>query len=765
MTINIGIDTGGTFTDAVVYDTIAKRVLAKAKARTTKENLAFGIAEALGGLPKRYFAGGTFTDAVVYDTIAKRVLAKAKARTTKENLAFGIAEALGGLPKRYFGQARLLVLSTTLATNACVENKGSRSKLVLIGTNESVLRRINASAKYGIRDEAVLCIPTQETLADGTVGVPPWDEIIASNEDWFADADALAICERNAINNGAVCEHEAERILSDRINVPIVKACDLAKHLNMMERGATALLNARLLPVIEDFVHAVDQCLEHRATTTPPMILRSDGGIMQASLSKSRPVETILSGPAASVQGARELSDQTSCMVVDMGGTTTDLALIDSGKPQMDGKTHIGSWRTQVEGVRVDTFSLGGDTRIVFKDGRLDLSTRRVEPISSAAQKYPELLRKLRELADRPIKTQLPLFEALYLIRTPSEEKALSGSESAIIETLRKGPVLLDQVDLFALNVEKLESEGYVMRCGFTPTDAMHVKGDFSCYESEAAILCARYIAEALPSCPDGFDGATRVCNMVYDLVEHNLFVGILSSLITRRYPSLADDESAETLERLVELQWENARDTVSGKSYFSLVPEIDIPLVGLGAPTHIFLPPVARDLGAVWMIPDHAEVANPLVGLGAPTHIFLPPVARDLGAVWMIPDHAEVANAVGAAAAHVSATSAVAVMPVYDSFGITGYTVHSRRCVDRFATRKEAIDTAKSHARQEAAHDAVDRGASNEVEVLIDITENTTSAGDGQVLDLGTTTTSAGDGQVLDLGTTVTARIDCTIA
>lgn len=60
MTINIGIDTGGTFTDAVVYDTIEKRVLAKAKARTTKENLAFGIAEALGGLPKRYFVKRVF---------------------------------------------------------------------------------------------------------------------------------------------------------------------------------------------------------------------------------------------------------------------------------------------------------------------------------------------------------------------------------------------------------------------------------------------------------------------------------------------------------------------------------------------------------------------------------------------------------------------------------------------------------------------------------------------------------------------------------
>ena len=52
---------------------------------------------------------------------------------------------------------------------------------MLIGTNESVLKRINASAKYGIQDEAVLCIPTQETFTDGTVGVPPWDDIIAAH--------------------------------------------------------------------------------------------------------------------------------------------------------------------------------------------------------------------------------------------------------------------------------------------------------------------------------------------------------------------------------------------------------------------------------------------------------------------------------------------------------------------------------------------------------------------------------------------------------
>ena len=658
--------------------------------------------------------GGTYTDAVVFDTESKRVLAKSKARTTKEDLSLGIAEAFDKLPAEYFGKVQLVVLSTTLATNACVEGKGSRSKLVLMGTNESVLRRINAAEKYGLSKEAVLCVPMTSSFDGGSVEHPNWDALIASHEEWFADADAFAVCERNAVNNGATCEHEAERVLAERFSVPVVLAIDLAKHLNMMERGATALLNARLLPVIEEFLRAVDGCLIARGISRSPMILRSDGGIMRTSLSKDRPVETILSGPAASVCGASELATGSSCMVVDMGGTTTDLALVLSGKPQMDDKTRIGSWRTQVEGVRVDTFSLGGDTRVVFKDGSLDLSSRRVEPISAAVMKHPMLLDKLKALAARPTKGQLPLFEALYLVKEPADKTTLTDQECATIADLRQGPVLLDQVDLFALNVERLESEGYIMRCGFTPTDAMHVKGDFDLYNTEAARLCAEYIAGALPCCPDGATGIEWVCNEVYELVEHRMFTNILRSFIIRRYPELSDGNEANMLDRLVELQWQRARED-DGDSYFSLGFSIDVPLVGMGAPIHLFLPKVARLLGARYEIPEHAEVAN----------------------------------AVGAAAARVTACARVTVMPVYDSFGIVGYRVHTARDVVRAATRDEALALAREAARAEAYAEALDRGSAPDASVEIEESENTSRAGDGQIL---------------DLGTIVTAHVDCTI-
>ena len=83
--------------------------------------------------------GGTYTDAVIYDFDKKEVLAKGKTLTTKENLETGIGNALDMLPYALIKQAEVLSLSTTLATNACVENKGGRAKVVLVGTSDKVL--------------------------------------------------------------------------------------------------------------------------------------------------------------------------------------------------------------------------------------------------------------------------------------------------------------------------------------------------------------------------------------------------------------------------------------------------------------------------------------------------------------------------------------------------------------------------------------------------------------------------------------------------
>ena len=105
--------------------------------------------------------GGTYTDAVIVDMAGERpkVLAKAKSLTTKGDLTRGIGSAIDALPKEQLARVEHAAISTTLATNACVEGKGGRAKLILIGSTDEVLHRIDAFGTFGIPYSDVLTLP------------------------------------------------------------------------------------------------------------------------------------------------------------------------------------------------------------------------------------------------------------------------------------------------------------------------------------------------------------------------------------------------------------------------------------------------------------------------------------------------------------------------------------------------------------------------------------------------------------------------------
>lgn len=184
--------------------------------------------------------GGTYTDTVIYDFDKKEVLAKGKTLTTRENLETGIGNALDMLPHELAKQAAVLSLSTTLATNACVENKGGRAKAILIGTSDKVLRSIDAETVYGLRPEDVLCLDVYSSLDGRIVNHPDWDLVMEEYDEWFRDAQALSVSAVNAVRNGAVCEKLAKERLTAKYHVPFVMAYELASELNVMERGAPA---------------------------------------------------------------------------------------------------------------------------------------------------------------------------------------------------------------------------------------------------------------------------------------------------------------------------------------------------------------------------------------------------------------------------------------------------------------------------------------------------------------------------------------------
>lgn len=149
--------------------------------------------------------GGTCTDAVVYDRERKRILASAKAPTTKENLSVGIGAALDQLPKELVSEAEIIALSTTLATNACVENKGGRAKLIFFGVQKENVQRVGK--EYGLTaDETLLFVPSR-TRPNGEITDPPnWEAFTRSLPDFLRDAAAVGVVELYAHKTGGVLE-------------------------------------------------------------------------------------------------------------------------------------------------------------------------------------------------------------------------------------------------------------------------------------------------------------------------------------------------------------------------------------------------------------------------------------------------------------------------------------------------------------------------------------------------------------------------------
>lgn len=639
--------------------------------------------------------GGTYTDAVLYDFEEQRILASIKALTTKDDLSVGIGNALDGLPPEMLGKAELIALSTTLATNACVENKGGRARLLLIGVEKWVVQRVGVD--YGLPNvEEIFFLDSKSNSQGEVVREPDWSSFLAASEDWVRGACAVGVVDIDAMDNNAVLEKTAGRLIERKHGLPVVCGNDLFSDLNSLKRGSSVLLNARLIPLITDFLQATQSALRKRNVPAPVVVVRSDGSLMSEKFATHRPVETLLCGPAASVMGGLALAKERDCLIVDMGGTTTDIAIVEGGVPAKakDGIT-VGKWSTFVKGIFVDTFGLGGDSAVRFDDnGRLELQTTRLIPLSIGARRWPVILEKLESLVTTKRKHPLPLHEFFCLVRDVSESAGYTAKEVAFCRALRQGPLSLMEAaeaigtDVYNLDVLRLEEEGPVMRCGLTPTDIMHLRGDFLRFDSEAARLGAQFVASCVGLSLDA------LCDLVYDRVKKTLYTNIVRVLLADAYPSFKKGETDGRLDTLISDSWERAK-AGEGKGFLQL------------------------DL--------HTRAT--LVGIGAPIHIFLPDVARALGTRCVIPDNAGVANALGAILGNVTATSEVIIKPQYAIEGINGFIVFGKDRNSHVADRSESIRIGVQEAEAIAREEAVRRGASGDIAVTSRVTTKAAEA------------------------------------
>ncbi|MBC5648987.1 hydantoinase/oxoprolinase family protein [Christensenella tenuis] len=665
--------------------------------------------------------GGTYTDAVIYDFNSKKILAAAKALTTKEDLSVGIENAMGGLDSKYFDQVSFVSLSTTLATNACIENKGGRAKLLFLGVEKRVLDWVGEDYGLHAGDEIYCC--EHKSRYDGEItDQPDWPLLLEDTRKWLRDADGLGIVELYAMKNGAVFERKAKQIFSDQYAFPIVCGHELFSELNSLQRGASTLLNAKLVPVIQEFLAAIKTVLAKKGITAPVVIVRSDGTLMSEEFSRLRPVETILCGPAASVLGGVQLADEQNSMIIDMGGTTTDISLVKDGAPvRVKDGVSIGKWRTFVKGVFIDTFGLGGDSAVRLGDSGLMVDTRRVTPMCVASKRWPNITGDLRALLEsNRVHATLPLHEFFYLVRDIPDPANYSENELAFCAALRERPLLMTEateatgLDVYTLNTERLEREGIVMRCGLTPTDIMHIKGDFSEYDAQASRLAAQFVIKSLYAHADDTCSMEEFCEMVYDLVKKKLYQNIVRILLQDKFSQIKKDGLSGQLEMLISESWEiNKRAHDTGYTDF-----------------------------------DFSTNAT-LVGIGAPTHIFLPDVAKALGTKCVIPENAGVANAIGAIVGSVSATATIEVRPNHTPGGIEDYTVLGTEKNTTVDELEEAVQIASEEAAAAAKAEARRRGVLGKVDIHVEVMNHSSTLKGNMTFDLGTTVTATASGKI----------------
>lgn len=549
--------------------------------------------------------GGTCTDAVLYDTEKKEILSTGKTLTTKENLVIGIENALSCLDQEELEHLDFVSLSTTLATNACVENRGGKVKVIMIGTKPQDPEAL--CKKYGFDSADNLFF--MEGIPKGgycSEKEPNWDELEKQMET-FRECEAVGVVQFFPEWNEGAFEKEARRRIEAHYAIPVICAGELFTDLDAYRRAAGTYLNARLIPIIQHFLEAVKEVLRKRGKNVPLYIMRSDGSLMNEEFTKSHPVETLLCGPTASTLGGIFGQNEKKALVVDMGGTTTDISIVQDGLPLTipDG-IKINGWKTQVKGLYVDTFGLGGDTCVRFYNGNVYLEPFRVIPISYVGTLQNDLPKRLRDVAKRRLSRSTFYFEG-FVLQNGLTDSDYMQKERKLCERLKEGPMLVTEAAEYLgcraanLPVERLEQEGAIMRFGLTPTDMMHIKGDYAPYDRdtvEAALHCFSAFSDiSEESIPD----------LVYQAVEDKLYQNLVRICMERAIPEYEDGVPKEILQML------EFGTKASQSELLSCIFRTNYKLIGVGAPTYVFLPQAAKRMETEVVCHPYAQTANAL--------------------------------------------------------------------------------------------------------------------------------------------------------
>jgi N-methylhydantoinase A/oxoprolinase/acetone carboxylase beta subunit len=548
-------------------------------------------------------AGGTYTDAVIYDFNTRETHCTAKALTTRWDFTVGIRQALEKINRDLLRQADMVALSTTLATNAIVEGDGQKVGLLVMPPYGNYVPE-----DYPHEPKAL--IPGQLSI-NGEV-IEPIDEAVVRRvvHDMVSGHQVRAFAVSGfagAINP----EHETavKQIIQEATGLSTTCGHELSAILDFKVRATTAVLNARIIPRLEKLIADLENALAAMEISAPIVVVKGDGTLMRAQMAKTRPVETIFSGPAASVAGATRLTDLDDALVVDMGGTTTDTAAVDHGRVRVcKSGSIVAGRRTHVRALDIRTAGLGGDSLINREKDRFAIGPRRVAPVAWLGAKFST---STVDTAVDYLSTRLRRFEAstrnmqILTITGKSKTPSLTDGEAKILALLAERPRSIAELTAATgvftdrqLPLARLEEQFLIQRCGLTPTDLLHANGRFQRWNTSTA---GRFLAMF-----------AKISNRDTVSLRDELLETISRKLALEILKRQLDDEvDPQAIDHCPVCQALINNAFSGGNKRYHLKIDFKRPVIGVGAPISFFLPDAARMIGARAVLPEHADVAN----------------------------------------------------------------------------------------------------------------------------------------------------------
>ena len=317
--------------------------------------------------------GGTYTKCVAMDNVTHEIVGKNQVKTTHDHesgVAAGVVQSFQNcmdenniLPEDVVFVAH----STTQATNAFIE--GDVANVGIIGVSgggiEGFLAKRQLNLKDIVLDEKVgRLIKVFNTYIKKKMLT---EEVINSNIDELINQGAQVIVASMAFGVDSMDEEMMIHDCVEKKNMPVTMASDITKLYGLTRRTRTAAINASILPKMMSTANATESSVRSAGVDVPLMIMRGDGGVMEISEMRKRPILTALSGPAASVMGSLMYLRASNAIYFEVGGTTTNIGVIKNGRPGVD-YAKIGGHDTFISSLDVRILGCAGGSMVRIND-------------------------------------------------------------------------------------------------------------------------------------------------------------------------------------------------------------------------------------------------------------------------------------------------------------------------------------------------------------------------------------------------------------